>query len=101
MVLLFAAGRGYGNAGEPWPFGLQEAGLLALTVASYFSTRREIREKNHATFGPIIEVAVLFAGIFVTITPAVLLLDVHGRQLGTARTVAVLLGVWLDVERVG
>jgi Na+/H+ antiporter NhaD/arsenite permease-like protein len=82
VVLLFAAGRGYGNAGQPWPFGLQEAGLLALTVASYFSTRREIREKNHATFGPIIEVAVLFVGIFVTITPAVLLLDVHGGQLG-------------------
>lgn len=80
--VLFAAGRGYGNAGEPWPFGLQEGALLALTVASFFSTRREIRQKNHASFGPIVEVAVLFAGIFVTITPAVLLLDVHGSRLG-------------------
>jgi Na+/H+ antiporter NhaD/arsenite permease-like protein len=82
VVLLFAAGRGYGNAGDPWPFGFQEGALLALTVASFFSTRREIREKNHASFGPIIEVAVLFAGIFVTITPAVLLLDAHGSHLG-------------------
>ncbi|HEV8002796.1 MAG TPA: sodium:proton antiporter [Planctomycetaceae bacterium] len=82
MALLFAAGRGYGNAGDPWPFGLQEGGLLVLAVASFFSTRHEIREKNQATFGPIIEVALLFAGIFVTITPAVLLLDAKGSRLG-------------------
>jgi Na+/H+ antiporter NhaD/arsenite permease-like protein len=82
VCLLFAAGRGYGHGGRPWPFGFQEAALLALAVASFFSTRPEIRERNHSTFGPIIEVAVLFAGIFVTITPAVLLLDAHGRHLG-------------------
>jgi Na+/H+ antiporter NhaD/arsenite permease-like protein len=80
--LLFAAGRGYGHSGDPWPFGFQELGLVALALGSYFSTRPDIREKNHVTFGPIIEVAVLFAGIFITITPAVLLLDEHGSQLG-------------------
>jgi Na+/H+ antiporter NhaD/arsenite permease-like protein len=80
--LLFAAGRGYGNAGRPWPFGLQEAALAALAIGSFLSTRSEIREKNQATFGPMIEVAVLFAGIFVTITPAVLLLDANGSRLG-------------------
>jgi Na+/H+ antiporter NhaD/arsenite permease-like protein len=80
--LLFAAGRGYGHSGDPWPFGFQELGLVALALGSFFSTRPEIREKNHVTFGPIIEVAVLFAGIFITITPAVLLLDEHGGQLG-------------------
>jgi Na+/H+ antiporter NhaD/arsenite permease-like protein len=85
VCLLFAAGRGYGHAGHPWPFGFQEAGLLALAAASFFSTRREIREKNYSTFGPIIEVAVLFAGIFVTITPAVLLLDANGSHLGLSK----------------
>jgi Na+/H+ antiporter NhaD/arsenite permease-like protein len=80
--LLFAAGRGYGHGGTPWPFGWQEAGLLALSATSFLSTRSEVREKNHSTFGPIIEVAVLFAGIFITITPAVLLLDAHGARLG-------------------
>jgi Na+/H+ antiporter NhaD/arsenite permease-like protein len=80
--LLFAAGRGYGNSGSPWPFGLQEAGLVALAVASFFTTTPELREKNHVSFGPMIEVAILFAGIFVTITPAVLLLDENGSRLG-------------------
>ena len=80
--LLFAAGRGFGNSGRPWPFGVQEGVLVALAVASYFTTRREIREKNRVSFGPMIEVAILFAGIFITITPAVLLLDEHGSRLG-------------------
>jgi Na+/H+ antiporter NhaD/arsenite permease-like protein len=82
VALLFAAGRGYGNSGDPWPFGFQEFGLVALAIASFFSTHRKIREKNQTTFGPMIEVAVLFAGIFVTITPAVLLLDANGSRLG-------------------
>jgi len=82
IVLLFASRHGYGNRGTPWPFGIQEVGLLGLAVASFFSTRPDIREKNHATFGPIIEVAVIFAGIFVTITPVLLLLDANGRRFG-------------------
>ncbi len=83
--LLFAAGRGYGRSGDPWPFGFQELGLVALALGSYFSTRPEIREKNHVTFGPIIEVAVLFAAIFITITPAVLLLlDEHAAAASSA-----------------
>jgi Na+/H+ antiporter NhaD/arsenite permease-like protein len=81
LALLFVAGHGFLNHGRRWPFGLQEAGLAALAVASFFSTRPDIREKNHVTFGPIIEVAVLFAGIFVTITPALLLLDAHGKSV--------------------
>jgi len=81
IAILFASRHGYGNAGQPWPFGFQEGGLLALSVASFFSTRPDIREKNHATFGPIIEVAILFAGIFITITPVLLLLDTHGSQI--------------------
>ena len=37
---------------------------------------------NRFTFGPIIEVAVLFAGIFVTMGPALLILNAHGGELG-------------------
>ena len=55
-----------------------------LTVASFFSTRPDIREKNQATFRPIIEVAVIFAGIFITITPVLLLLDANGSSRRTA-----------------
>jgi Na+/H+ antiporter NhaD/arsenite permease-like protein len=82
VALLFVAGHGYGNGGRPWRFGWRETGLVALAVASFFSTRPEIRTKNNSTFRPIIEIAVLFAGIFITITPATLLLDAHGEHLG-------------------
>jgi Na+/H+ antiporter NhaD/arsenite permease-like protein len=37
---------------------------------------------NGFSFAPIAEVAILFAGIFVTMTPALLLLEQHGPSLG-------------------
>ena len=37
-------------------------------------TSRQVRLANHFSFGPIVEVAKLFAGIFVTIAPAIALL---------------------------
>ncbi len=40
------------------------------------------REKNYFTFHAIIEVAVLFAGIFVTMLPAICLLKAHGSEFG-------------------
>jgi Na+/H+ antiporter NhaD/arsenite permease-like protein len=48
--------------------------LLMLAVLSYRTTRREIRQKNEFSWRPIEEVAILFAGIFVTIIPAILML---------------------------
>jgi Na+/H+ antiporter NhaD/arsenite permease-like protein len=61
-----------------WPVELQnltrDAGLLAIAWASWRLTPRRIRQANHFTFGPIIEVAKLFAGIFITITPAIAML---------------------------
>ncbi|MEW6440650.1 MAG: sodium:proton antiporter [bacterium] len=38
------------------------------------------REKNAFTFYPMIEVAVLFIGIFITMTPAICLLKAHGAE---------------------
>src|SRR6266849_10457840 len=40
--------------------------VVALAAAGYFAGSRERRTKNAFTFGPLIEVAVLFAGIFAT-----------------------------------
>ena len=56
--------------------------MLAIACAAYFSTAAEHRERNRFTFGPIVEVAVLFAGIFVTMTPALLLLNAHAPGFG-------------------
>jgi Na+/H+ antiporter NhaD/arsenite permease-like protein len=43
------------------------------------------RDLNGFTFGPIIEVAVLFAGIFITMIPAICLLAAHGSNAGITR----------------
>ena len=53
--------------------------MAAIAVAAYVLTPAVNREKNEFTFGPIVEVAVLFAGIFVTMAPALLILNAWGQ----------------------
>ena len=48
--------------------------LLLLTYCSWTMTSKQIRDQNEYTWFPIIEVAKLFAGIFVTIIPAIAIL---------------------------
>lgn len=53
---------------------LRNAVLLLIAAVSWLTTRRGIREKNEFGWGPIREVAILFAGIFTTIIPPLLML---------------------------
>lgn len=82
VAIIFCSGQGLGNGGNSWPFGIQELLMLAVSVGCYTMTAGEIRRKNRFGFGPIIEVAVLFAGIFVTMIPALAILNVQGKSLG-------------------
>ncbi len=56
--------------------------MVGATVLSYVITQKELRKANGFTFGPILEVAALFAGIFVTMLPALDLLRARGGELG-------------------
>jgi Na+/H+ antiporter NhaD/arsenite permease-like protein len=56
----------------------------AMTVLSLRTTHPTLRKENGFTFGPINEVAVLFAGIFATMIPALEILRVHGAEFGIA-----------------
>src|SRR3989454_9304226 len=49
--------------------------IVALALLGYFGGSGERRAENAFTFGPIIEVAVLFAAIFVTMTPVLEMLN--------------------------
>jgi len=62
----------------PW----RELAIVALAVSSYLWTDRELRKANRFTFHPILEVAALFAGIFVTMLPALDILQARGAELG-------------------
>ena len=82
VAVIAASGRGIGTGGEPWPFGVAELLMLALAGGAWWATHDAHRTANRFTFGPIIEVAVLFAGIFVTMAPALLLLNANASALG-------------------
>jgi len=61
---------------------LREAVMLAAAAFSYFVTPRAVHEENQFSFGPVKEVALLFAGIFVTMLPALDYLTAHGPAFG-------------------
>ena len=61
---------------------LREIVLVILILASWFTTKQQIRKENNYSWGPIIEVAVLFVGIFATMTPALLFLKANADSLG-------------------
>ena len=63
---------------SPW----REALMIGLAALSYQSTRADIHAENGFTFRPIIEVAVLFVGIFMTMMPALQILEARGSYLG-------------------
>ncbi len=63
------------------PF-LREALMVAAAVLSYKTTKKSVHESNDFSFGPIKEVAILFAGIFATMIPALEWLEHNAGQIG-------------------
>ncbi len=61
---------------------LREAAMIGCAVASKAMTQATIREKNRFSWFPILEVAALFIGIFLTMIPAQILLSARGGELG-------------------
>ena len=66
---------------------LREIALVAMMVLSLVTTSKKVRyEDNKYTWTPIIEVAALFLGIFVTMAPALLYLEENAAHLGLDAT---------------
>lgn len=55
--------------------------MIAAAVGSYFTTKKTVHAANHFDFHPIIEVIVLFAGIFATMMPALGWLNQNAPRL--------------------
>jgi Na+/H+ antiporter NhaD/arsenite permease-like protein len=72
-----------GDAGDAihFPF-VREVVLVAIVIASLTLAPRGPRASNHFAWGPIVEVAVLFAGIFATMIPALAILEARGGSIG-------------------
>lgn len=71
----------------PERFFLREAVMIATAIASYSFTAQSVHESNAFSFGPIKEVAFLFAGIFATMMPALGYLSQHGQEFGFTRPI--------------
>ena len=77
QAVVEATGLGWPE-GSPWREGI----MISMGLLSMRFTQKELREENRFNFGAIVEVAVLFAGIFITMIPALSLLKLHGAELG-------------------
>ncbi len=60
----------------------REVIMIAAAAASYRFARKEALRANEFTFAPIREVAVLFAGIFATMVPALDWLNLNAGRIG-------------------
>ena len=61
---------------------LREIILISITLLSLLTTRKSVRKENNYSWEPIIEVAVVFIGIFITMTPALIFLNNNAARLG-------------------
>ncbi len=61
---------------------LREALMLLMALLSYNFTPHPTRVSNNFTWSPIIEVAFLFFGIFITMVPCLLFLKTNAHNLG-------------------
>jgi Na+/H+ antiporter NhaD/arsenite permease-like protein len=76
-----------GAQGPRWsaaPY-LQIAAMLGFAALSIATTPRRIHEANRFSWAPILEVAAVFVGIFVTMVPALAVLSDRGASLGITR----------------
>ena len=64
---------------------VQISALVALTALSILTTPRAVHDANRFSWAPILEVAVVFVGVFVTMVPALAFLEERGATLGLTR----------------
>jgi Na+/H+ antiporter NhaD/arsenite permease-like protein len=62
----------------PW----REAAMIGVTALSWITTASVVHRANQFSLHPILEVAAVFAGIFLTMVPALDVLRAHGAALG-------------------
>jgi Na+/H+ antiporter NhaD/arsenite permease-like protein len=63
------------------PF-VREFIMIAASIGSYYTTKKEIHDSNEFNFFPIKEVGFLFLGLFATMVPALDWLELNAGELG-------------------
>lgn len=65
-----------------WIKFFRELILAGFIIMSLLNTPKEVRDMNKYSWRPIIEVAVVFLGIFITMTPTIMYLNQNASLLG-------------------
>jgi Na+/H+ antiporter NhaD/arsenite permease-like protein len=81
LVLLAGIVGAAAFLSAPW----RELAMVGLALLSWVRTSKHVHHANHFSLHPIIEVAVVFAGIFLTMVPALGILRVRGAELGVSQ----------------
>jgi Na+/H+ antiporter NhaD/arsenite permease-like protein len=63
----------------------QILGMAAFAALSWMTTNHEVRLANRFSWAPLVEVAVIFVGIFITMVPALSFLEERGAALGVTQ----------------
>ena len=64
-----------------WPKGVQEALMVSMALLSWFTTPKGVHKLNQFHFHPILEVAAVFLGIFITMVPALEILTARAGSM--------------------
>jgi Na+/H+ antiporter NhaD/arsenite permease-like protein len=81
LTTIFSGTLGRAGDAISFPF-IREVIYVALAVISVTVAPRGPRKANNFHWAPIVEVAVLFAGIFATMIPALAILEAKGGSIG-------------------
>ncbi|MGH7151375.1 MAG: sodium:proton antiporter, partial [Planctomycetota bacterium] len=68
--------------GRPLGFGVPELIMVIAAAVAHRTSARSVLAENEFDLHPIREVAILFAGIFATMIPALQYLEAHARDFG-------------------
>src|SRR5436190_11865478 len=79
ILTILGAGRAAAG-GQPWAQNVREVVIVVLALIGYVAGSQDRRTKNVFTFGLLIEVAVLFAGIFATMAPVLEMLNAWAQR---------------------
>lgn len=67
------------------PLPYREAVMITAAVVSIWITPKRYHDANAFSHLPMLEVAIIFLGIFITMVPALQLLRMYGSELGVSR----------------
>jgi Na+/H+ antiporter NhaD/arsenite permease-like protein len=76
-----------GSVAPHWPAAslVQIAAMVGFAGLSLATTPRRVHDANRFTWAPILEVAAVFVGVFITMAPALTFLESRGASLGITR----------------